>query len=327
MAKSEAEPFSFRVETGDPRERLDKLALALLARRGFHVTRATIQRWIEHGRVSVDGATARASVTVKAGATVVVAPEPPPPSSAEPDASVELRVVHEDQHLIVIDKPAGLVVHPAKGHLSGTLVNGLLARGGFENASADSRDPIGHFRPGIVHRLDKGTSGLLVVAKDERTREGLKALFSRHDITRAYVAVVIGDAKDAVIDTPHGRHPSDRLRFTSLVSKGKRAITHVHVLERLRGATLVECVLATGRTHQIRVHLTEQMRTPVLGDPVYGAKSKVNAELKKWGEELGHQALHARVLGFVHPITGEAMCWRSELPADVARVIDALRVG
>lgn len=274
----------------------------------------------------MNGRPARASISVPVGAEVAITPEAPPPTTALPDASIALRVVYEDIHLLVVDKPAGLVVHPAKGHAEGTLVNALLAHGGFERASADPRDPIGHLRPGIVHRLDKGTSGLLVVARDERTREALKALFSKHDIERVYTAIVIGEARDAVIDTLHGRHPKDRLRFTTRVAEGKRAITRVRTVERLHNATLVECTLSTGRTHQIRVHMAEYSNTPVLGDPLYGAAPK-DPLLKALAAQLGHQALHAKVLGFVHPITGEKMRWESELPADFAAALNALRAG
>jgi 23S rRNA pseudouridine1911/1915/1917 synthase len=296
----------------------------LLARAGRPETRATVQRWIERGRVLVGGAPGRASAKVAAGALVEISPEPPPPSTAVPDASVTFRVVHEDAHLLVIDKPAGLVVHPARGHAGGTLVNGLLAREGFARAPADPRDPLGHLRPGIVHRLDKGTSGLLVVAKDERTREALKAQFAAHTIEREYVAIAVGHAKDATIDTLHGRHPTDRQRFTSHVREGRHAVTHVRVLERLGAATLVACRLETGRTHQIRVHLAERAHTPILGDPLYGRPPE-DARLRALGEALGRQALHARVLGFTHPATGRAVRWESALPEDLERCLLALR--
>jgi 23S rRNA pseudouridine1911/1915/1917 synthase len=313
----------FEVVASDPRERLDKLVVALLARAGAAASRATVQRWIERGRVKVDGQIARGSSSVAIGAKVEVEPEAPPPSRAEADASIELRVVFEDEFLLVVDKPAGLVVHPARGHAAGTLVNALLARPGFA-ASHDARDPFGPLRPGIVHRLDKGTSGLLVVAKDEATREGLKALFAKHDIEREYLAIVIGDAKDATYDTLHGRHPTDRLRFTTRVESGKRAVTTVRVVERFASATLVACTLTTGRTHQIRVHLAERAKTPVLADPLY-AKPPRDPTLAAIAEALGHQALHARVLGFVHPRTGVAVRWESAPPPDYARALDALR--
>jgi 23S rRNA pseudouridine1911/1915/1917 synthase len=311
---------------GDPLDRLDKLVVALLARAGTVASRSQVQRWIEAGRVTVDGRPGRVSEAVRAGAAIEVRPLPPEAPSAAPDASVTFEVLHEDAHLVVLDKPPHLVVHPARGHASGTLVNGLLATGSFDRAGADPRDPMGKLRPGIVHRLDKGTSGVLVVAKDEPTREGLKALFARHDIDRAYVAIVVGSANDATWDTPHGRHPTDRLRFTTRVREGKRAITHVRVLERLAGdrATLVECRLETGRTHQIRVHLAERGGTPILGDPLY-AKTPRDPALAAIGAELGRQALHARLLGFVHPVTGEALRFEREPPADFQRALAELR--
>jgi 23S rRNA pseudouridine1911/1915/1917 synthase len=311
---------------GDRLDRLDALVVALLARAGTTESRATVQRWIEHGRVLVDGAPGRASAKVKRGARIEVEPELPPATRALPDASVAFRVVYEDAAILVIDKPAGLVVHPARGHEGGTLVNGLLARGGFERAPVDPRDPAGHLRPGIVHRLDKGTSGLLVVAKEARAREALKQLFARHAVEREYVAIVVGHAEDARYETLHARHPSDRLRFTSRVTVGRRAVTEVRVIERLDTCTLVACRLETGRTHQIRVHLAEQGKTPILGDPLYGKPPK-SPLLRGLAEELGHQALHARVLGFLHPTTGLPVRWESPLPAEMERVLAALRAA
>jgi 23S rRNA pseudouridine1911/1915/1917 synthase len=318
---------AFTVLATDPRDRLDKLVLALLARAGVTASRATVQRWIDHGRVLVNDAPSRASAAVPVGASVAVAPEAPPATTAEPDASIRLHIVFEDQHLVVVDKPAGLVVHPARGHEAGTLVNALLAHGGFDRAASDARDPTGHLRPGIVHRLDKDTSGLLVVAKDEPTREALKALFSAHTIVREYVALVVGEAaqvSDAIWDTLHERHPTNRLRFTSRTDTGRRAVTHVRVLERLGPVTLVACRLETGRTHQIRVHLTERANTPILGDPLYG-RTPADPRVRAIGEALGRQALHARLLGFVHPATGQAMEWTSPLPADLAACLAACR--
>jgi 23S rRNA pseudouridine1911/1915/1917 synthase len=308
----------------DRLERLDTLVVALLARAGVRESRAAVQRWIEHGRVLVDGQPGRASAKVPRGAAIEVNPEEPPATSAAPDASVLFQVVYEDPHLLVIDKPAGLVVHPARGHEAGTLVNGLLARGGFERAPIDPGDPAGHLRPGIVHRLDKGTSGLLVVAKDVRTREGLMTLFAKHDVEREYLAIVIGQPEDARFETLHARHPGDRLRFSSRVHEGRRAVTEIRVVERIGPCALVACRLETGRTHQIRVHLTEQARTPILGDPLYGKPPK-SPVLRALADELGRQALHARVLGFVHPVTREAMRWESPLPAEIMKVIAALR--
>ena len=298
--------------------------MKLLARDGTRASRAEVQRWIEHGRVLVDGVPGRVAAKVAAFARVEVDPAPPESTDAVPDASVVFRVVHEDAHLIVIDKPAGLVVHPARGHATGTLVNGLLARGGFDRAPIDARDPAGHLRPGIVHRIDKGTSGLLVVAKDADTREALKTLFARHAIDREYVAVVVGTPVDATIATLYTRHRSDRMRFTSRTDTGKQAVTHLRVVEPLGAATLVACHLETGRTHQIRVHLAERSGTPILGDALYGRLPQ-DPTLRAAAAALGRQALHARVLGFVHPATGKPVRWESPLPEDFARALAALR--
>jgi 23S rRNA pseudouridine1911/1915/1917 synthase len=228
---------------------------------------------------------------------------------------------------MVVDKPAGLVVHPARGHRSGTLVNGLLARPGFVRATADPRDPEGHLRPGIVHRLDKDTSGLLVVAKSAACREGLKELFARHTIERSYLAVAVGDVRSARFDTPYGRHPKSRMRYTSLLDAtragARRARTDVLPLKRAGGCTLVRCTLHTGRTHQIRVHLLEQAKAPVLGDPLY-KRQVTDPRVAAIGEALGRQALHAEVLGFVHPITGERLRWERGMPPDMAAALAAL---
>jgi 23S rRNA pseudouridine1911/1915/1917 synthase len=187
-------------------------------------------------------------------------------------------------------------------------------------------DASGLPRPGIVHRLDKGTSGLLVVAKHSAAREALKAQFSAHEVEREYVAITVGDPGAVTIDTPYGRNPRDRLRFTSRgrIAGGKRAITHVRTLESLGPATLVACRLETGRTHQIRVHLAEQRGAPILGDPVYGKRPK-DADLAALALGLGRQALHARLLGLRHPRSGRLVRWESEPPADIAAVLAALR--
>lgn len=272
----------------------------------------------------VNGQRGQASSAVALGARVHVVPGAPELTQATPDASIDVHVVYEDEHLLVVDKPAGLVVHPAKGHADGTLVNGLLGRGGFELAGADPLDPEGHLRPGIVHRIDKDTSGLLVVAKDPPTREALKTLFASHDIEREYVAIVVGVLNDATFDTLHARHATDRLRFTSHTETGKRAVTHVRVLERFVGATYVACRLETGRTHQIRVHLAERAKTPILRDVLYGKPPK-DAKLRAIADTLGRHALHARRLGFVHPITGKRLSFESPVPQDMAQALASLR--
>jgi 23S rRNA pseudouridine1911/1915/1917 synthase len=238
---------------------------------------------------------------------------------------VQFNVVHEDEHLIVVDKPAGLVVHPARGHRTGTLVNGLLARPGFA-PEGDPRDPQGALRPGIVHRLDRGTSGLLVVAKKPLAREGLKAQIAAHTVERAYLAIVVGMPTSATLRSLHGRDPRSRLRFTTRVRQGRRAVTTLDPLESLVGglAAFVRCLLQTGRTHQIRVHLAEHTGTPVLGDPLYGGIPRSDV-LREVARDLGRQALHAAVLGFAHPVTGERLRFESELPDDMARALARLR--
>ena len=337
----------FVLEGSRARERVDKVLARLLAPH----SRATVQRWIREGRVTVDGAVCRARDSVASGAVLEVELGPDLLSAAQPDASVPFAVVYEDAHLIVVDKPAGIVVHPARGHRTGTLVSGLLARPGFAVAPRDERDPTGHLRPGIVHRIDKDTSGLLVVAKDALTREGLKHQLAAHSVTRVYQALTRGVPRAARIDTCYGRDPRSRLRFTSRLREGKRAVTNVRPLEVFRaGAAWVECRLETGRTHQIRVHLAEQAGTPLLGDVLYGGISGLTAPrlerddparleraekgqgglsldgtLNGIARQLGRQALHARVLGFEHPVTRQALHFESELPPDFATALEALR--
>jgi 23S rRNA pseudouridine1911/1915/1917 synthase len=317
--------YRFTAAAGDPLDRLDKFLVASLERAGAPASRSAVKRWIEAGRALVDGREGTASQALRPGSVVDVTPLAPEPTDLEPDPGVRFDVLYEDPHLVVIDKPGGLVVHPARGHATGTLVHGLLARGSFDRAA---HEPGAAARPGIVHRLDKGTSGILVVAKNEPTREGLKALFARHDIERAYLAIVAGKAANRTFETLHGRHRTDRLKFTTRIAKGKRAVTHVRVVERLASdlATLVECRLETGRTHQIRVHLAECSHTPVLGDPLYGKPTK-NAWLDAIAEKLGRQALHATVLGFVHPATGEKLLFRRDPPADFMNALRELRAG
>jgi 23S rRNA pseudouridine1911/1915/1917 synthase len=303
--------------------RLDQFVVTALRAGHDPPSRAEVQRWILHGRVTVDGAVRKAADKIVTGARVVVEPEERARTEATPDASVAFDVLYVDDDLVVVNKPAGLVVHPAAGHAGGTLVNGLLGRGLFAvDVVGDGQ--AGHVRPGIVHRLDKGTSGVLVVARTARAREALKAEFAVHTIERAYEAICVGEVTLARHETLHGRHPTDRLRFTTRVRSGKRAVTGVRVLERFDAlATHVVCSLETGRTHQIRVHLAES-GTPVLGDPLYGKPPKV-AALRAVADELGHQALHARVLGFEHPRTGEAMRFEAPPPADFARALEAVR--
>jgi 23S rRNA pseudouridine1911/1915/1917 synthase len=332
-------------------------------------SRSELQRWIEHGGVTVDGVVKKAAEKLREGSRISVEPEAPPPTDALAEEGIEFDVVYIDDAVIVLNKPAGLVVHPARGHRTGTLVNGLLARGVFdppdgdedvdERPSVSVRSPstppvsavrgtvhsggsgdsgaepkippsgppdLDRSRPGIVHRLDKGTSGLMVVARHPRAREHLKAQFAAHTIEREYVAICLGDVKKQTFETLHGRHPKDRMKFSSKVKLGKRAVTHVKPLESLAHglATYVACRLETGRTHQIRVHLADA-KTPILGDALYGGKPPKHPVLREAAEALGRPALHARVLGFVHPVTGKKVRFEVDPPADFQVVLTGLR--
>jgi 23S rRNA pseudouridine1911/1915/1917 synthase len=285
-------------------QRLDQ-ALAQLA----GVPRAQAQRWIEAGRVAVDGASARPSQRVSAGAAIAVDPPEATPLDAQPEA-IPLVVLYEDADLIVIDKPAGLVVHPAPGHASGTLVNALL------HHCRDLAGIGGVLRPGIVHRLDRGTSGVLVAAKRDAAHSALAAQFKDHSIERVYRALVRGvpGADEGSVERAIGRHPTDRKRMSVRTKSGRAAQTHWRVAQRFAksGVALLEVRPATGRTHQIRVHLSST-GWPIVGDPVYG----------KGGESFGltRPALHAAVLGFTHPSTGERLRFEAPLPEDFANAL------
>jgi 23S rRNA pseudouridine1911/1915/1917 synthase len=285
------------------------------------ISRSEAQRWIEAGRVTIDGATCEASDVIRAGARVEALPMDAAKTDLSPDASVPMEILHVDDAIVVVVKPPGIVVHPAPGAETGTLVHGLLARGFFK--SADEGDT----RPGIVHRLDKGTSGVMVVARTAEAREALKAQFAAHTIDREYIALCAGVAKSGTHRTLHGRDPRDRKRFTSHVraGTGKVAITHVFCMEVLAAgaASYVRATLETGRTHQIRMHLAEA-KTPVLADAVYGKRPK-DAHIAAIADALGHQALHARLLGFVHPTTRERVRFEAPPTADFARALEALR--
>lgn len=282
------------------------------------ISRSEAQRWIEAGRVTLDGRVCEASDVVRAGAVIDARPMDAPKTDLSPDASVPMEVLHVDEAIVVVVKPPGVVVHPAPGAETGTLVHGLLARGYFKVDEGDTR-------PGIVHRLDKGTSGVMVIARTAEAREALKKQFADHTIDREYVALCAGVAKSQTIRTLHGRDPRDRKRFTSHVRTGKVAITHVFCMEALakNTASYVRVTLETGRTHQIRMHLAEA-KTPVLADPVYGKRPK-DERLAAVADALGHQALHARLLGFVHPTTGKRVRYEAAPPEDFVAALESLR--
>jgi 23S rRNA pseudouridine1911/1915/1917 synthase len=248
----------------------------------------------------------------------------PAPAAAhnEPQA-IALVVAYEDEHLIVIDKPAGLVVHPAAGNLDGTLVNALL-----HHCAGELSGIGGVARPGIVHRIDKDTSGLMVAAKHDVAHEGLAAQFAKHSILRRYKAIVAGVPRPAEgrVDAPLARSSANRQKMAIVEEgRGKRAVTHYRLLKPLRGASLVECRLETGRTHQVRVHMTS-LGHPLLGDPVYGRAGKsVHRELLNQ-LDFRRQALHAAELGFVHPVTRQLLSFESALPSDMQELFSALTV-
>jgi 23S rRNA pseudouridine1911/1915/1917 synthase len=285
------------------------------------LTRAQVKRLIDDGDVLVnDAPVAKAGHRVRAGDRVRVRIRPAAPVEARPEA-MDLTIVYEDEHLIVIDKPAGLVVHPAPGHAAGTLVNALLAH-------CDDLSGIGgELRPGIVHRLDKDTTGILVATKSDAAHQVLAEAFGdKRTIVREYLAIVAPApaAAAGTIQTLYNRHPVDRKRFSSKVTRGKRAVTHWAVVERLAaGAALVRLRLDTGRTHQIRVHMADH-GWPLLGDPVYGRTPK-DPRLAALARQLGRQALHAARLELVHPVTGAPLQFASALPDDLRRVAEALR--
>jgi 23S rRNA pseudouridine1911/1915/1917 synthase len=278
-----------------------------------------VRRLIDDGLVEVNGRAVKAGARLRAGDRIDVRIPPPAPARAEPQ-EMELVVLHEDRHLIVIDKPAGLVVHPAPGHPDRTLVNALLAR------CPDLAGVGGELRPGIVHRLDKGTSGVMVATKDDATHTALAARFKDRSLRREYLAVVAPPPRDleGTFDTLYGRHPVHRKRFSSRVARGKRAVTHYRVEERFGDvAALVRCRLETGRTHQIRVHFADA-GSPILGDATYGRRPGAPL-LAMLSGLLGRQALHAAVLEFEHPLTGARLRFETAPPADMAAVIAELR--
>ena len=281
------------------------------------MSRSQLARQIGQAAVTVNGAPGVPSRKLHAGDVVVW--EPPPVVSTEIAAeAIALTIVHEDRWLVVVDKPAGLVVHPAPGHEAGTLVNALLAH------CQDLRGIGGELRPGIVHRIDKDTSGLLVVAKDDATMNALGAAFKAHTIDRVYEALVTGapPGPSGRIDTFYGRDPRERKKFSSRVRSGKRAVTNWRLLEKLPGAARMEARLETGRTHQVRVHLAA-LGCPLLGDKVYGRPPR-DLAVRAIADELGRQALHARALGFIHPATGKKMAFSSTPPGDMLAALAAL---
>ncbi|MEO5939170.1 MAG: RluA family pseudouridine synthase, partial [Sphingomonas sp.] len=276
------------------------------------LSRERVKALISSGAVSDRSGTLLRDPAKKAVAGDVLSVAVPDPTPAHNEAQdIPLVVAFEDEHLIVIYKPAGLVVHPAAGNLDGTLVNALL-----HHCDGSLSGIGGVARPGIVHRIDKDTSGLMVAAKTDRTHVGLAKQFADHSIDRRYKAIVYGrlSQTSGTVDAPLARSSQDRKKI-AIVEHGKRAVTHWRTLRNLRDAALVECKLETGRTHQVRVHMAS-IGHPLIGDPVYGRTKQAH---RKDLETLNfrRQALHAAVLGFIHPITREALSFESEMPADM----------
>jgi len=296
---------SYTIEEQQQGERIDKAISSIQT----EWSRTQISNWITDGIVKVNGETVKAKYKVKAGDVVeITVPEAEPLDVIAENLALD--IVYEDADVLVVNKPKGMVVHPAPGHMTGTLVNGLMYH------CKDLSGINGILRPGIVHRIDKDTSGLLMVAKNDVAHESLVEQLVNKTVTRKYTALVHGHiAHDkGTIDAPIGRDQKDRQK-QAVVDKGKHAVTHFQVIERFGDYTLVECRLETGRTHQIRVHMN-YIGFPLVGDPKYGPRKTI---------DFGGQVLHAGVLGFIHPSTGEYMEFEAPLPVDYVQLLEELR--
>jgi len=296
---------SYTIEEQQQGERIDKAISSIQT----EWSRTQISNWITEGIVKVNGETVKAKYKVKAGDVVeIIVPEAEPLDVIAENLALD--IVYEDADVLVVNKPKGMVVHPAPGHMTGTLVNGLMYQ------CKDLSGINGIMRPGIVHRIDKDTSGLLMVAKNDVAHESLVDQLVNKTVTRKYIALVHGHiAHDkGTIDAPIGRDQKDRQK-QAIVDNGKHAVTHFHVVERFGDYTLVECRLETGRTHQIRVHMN-YIGFPLVGDPKYGPKKTI---------DFGGQVLHAATLGFNHPSSGEYLEFETPLPADYEQLLNELR--
>ena len=324
MAEGEAPGAGLAVLA--PAEAAGRRVDRFLAERLAPLSRSRVKALIEAGRATRDGTVlTQPAEAVRAGSRYVL--DPPAPVAARPLAqAIPFPILYEDGELLVLDKPAGLVVHPAPGNLDGTLVNALLAHCGDDLPGIG-----GERRPGIVHRLDKETSGVMVVAKTERSLAALSAMFAARDLDRAYLALCWGAPRPAAgdIEGAIGRDPRDRKRMALVTHGGKAALTHYRTLgQHGLSAALLECRLATGRTHQIRVHLASAGH-PVVGDPVYlrripGAAKGLTPALRGRLLDFPRQALHAARLGFAHPVTGRALSFSTPPPADMMALLAAL---
>ena len=305
---------TLRVEISQPQARLDKF----LQKKFPDTSRGAFQRFIQDGDVRVDGKTVKTTHHPRAGEEIVITWPEPEPSEAQPE-DIPLEVLYEDDRLLVINKPAGLVVHPAAGHARGTLVNALL-----HHCAGQLSGVGGVARPGIVHRLDKDTSGCLVVAKDDSAHHALSAQFANRKTTKVYQALVCGQPRKErlTVKAPIARHPVHRKKM-AIVERGRDSHTDFRILEALRDSALVEAALHTGRTHQIRVHL-QHLGCPLVGDPVYGG-SPARQFAQSTGYEAPRQMLHAAALGFTHPLSGKKMGVNAPLPADFVDAVNFLK--
>ncbi len=301
-------------------ERVDKVLRQLYP----ELSRAQWQRLVREGQVTLQGSPIRANYKVIGGESIQALLPPPLPTDIIPE-EIPIDIIYEDETMLAINKPAGIVMHPATGHESGTVANAIVYH------FPDVLDVGGERRPGLVHRLDKETSGVLVAAKDDVAHRHLSAQFKAHSISRRYLALVYGlvPKEAGVVDRPIGRHPSDRKRMSGQARVGRRAVNRWKVLRRydLDRLTLVELTLETGRTHQIRVHFSE-MNHPLVGDPVYGGANRSGSLSDAWLRSrvraMGRQFLHARLLGLVHPVSGEYMEFGSPLPQELQALLDHL---
>lgn len=289
-------------------ERLDKY----LSDQVENLSRSAASRLIEDGKVTVGEKAVKKNYKLADGDRITVLIDDPKPVDITPE-DIPLDIVYEDEHLLVVNKPKGMVVHPAPGNYSGTLVNALMYHCGDHLSGIN-----GALRPGIVHRIDKNTSGLLAVAKSDIAHAGLSEQIKAHSFTRRYLAICYGNIKEdeRTIDAPIGRHKIDRKKMCVTQLNSKPAVTHIKVLERYSGFTYIECRLETGRTHQIRVHLAS-IGHPIAGDDVYGPSKVITS--------LGGQCLHAYQLGFIHPVTGEYMEFTADPPESFLRFREKLR--
>ena len=309
-----ASPAAFAVTSADAGQRLDRFLAGHLPA----LSRSQIQRLIEDGHVTVSRGRAKPGLAIAAGTEVTVVVPPPAPSTATAE-DLPLTILHEDQDIVVVDKPAGMVVHPAAGHRSGTLVNALLHHIGGLSLTGGAN------RPGIVHRLDRGTSGVMVIARNDQAHRALARAFQERRIEKRYVAVVWGAVKaPRSINVPIGRDPKHRTKMSSRARRVRVASTTIISVEPMRGVTYIVMTISTGRTHQIRVHLSE-LGHPVVGDAVYGGvRPRYPSHLASLAS-LERPFLHAESLTFDHPTDGRRMTFTAPLPTDLAARLATLR--